>query len=80
MPTKDIRVVLDTHSTELLAIPGVTGVFISELEDKTPCVLVMVVEESTELAQKIPDTLEGHPVKIVISEEFQRMDSQESPR
>ncbi len=80
MTKKDIRAVLDAHSAGLLAIPGVTGVFVSELDDKTPCILVMVAQESRELAEQIPDSLESHPVKIVESGEFRPMDIQSSPR
>lgn len=80
MTKKDIRAVLDAHAASLLAIPGVTGVFVSELDDKTPCILVMVTQESRELAELIPDSLESHPVKIVESGEFRPMDTQSSPR
>jgi hypothetical protein len=73
---KDINAVMQAHTAEILAIPGVTGLAISELEDKTPCIWVLVVEESEELARKIPDSLEGHPVKIVVSGEIRPLEGQ----
>lgn len=73
---KDINAVLQTHTAELMAIPGVTGVAISELDDKTPCIWVLVREESEELDRKIPDSLEGHPVKVVVSGEIRPLDGQ----
>lgn len=76
VPKKDINAVLQTHTAELMAIPGVTGVAISELEDKTPCIWVLVLEESEELDRKIPDSLEGHPVRIVVSGEIKPLDGQ----
>ncbi|HEV2842154.1 MAG TPA: hypothetical protein VGW39_12585 [Chthoniobacterales bacterium] len=37
-PQRDINAVLRDHDTELLAIPGVVGVYVGLLEDgKTPC-------------------------------------------
>jgi hypothetical protein len=73
---KDINSVMQAHTAEIMAIPGVTGLAISELEDKTPCIWVLVVEESEELARKIPDSLEGHPVKIVVSGEIKPLEGQ----
>ncbi len=67
MPKRDINAVMADHTKELMAIPGVTGVAIGELEDKTPCILVLVVEETSELDRKIPKTLEGHPVRLLVS-------------
>lgn len=80
VPTKDIKAVLDAHSAELLAIQGVTGAFLSELEDRTPCILVLVAEESEEIRRQVPDSLESHPVKIEVSGEFKPMGRQSLPR
>lgn len=76
MVKKDINDVLQAHTAEIMAIPGVTGLAISELEDKTPCIWVMVLESSEELDRKIPDSLEGHPVKVVVSGEIRPMGGQ----
>jgi hypothetical protein len=73
MPTRDIKTVMEAHVNELMAMPGVAGVAIGELDDGTPCILVMVVELTDELEQKIPKSLEGHPVVIEVSGEFKPM-------
>lgn len=65
MPKKDINAVMEAHTKSLMEIPGVVGVAIGELEDKTPCILVLVIEQSPELDAKLPKTLEGHPVQIL---------------
>lgn len=65
MAKRDINSVLKTHEKELLAIPGVTGVYVGVLPDgKTPCLKVMVVRETEELKKRIPDFIEGYPVII----------------
>lgn len=62
---RDINDVLRDHDKELLAIPGVVGVYVGLLEDdKTPCLKVMVVKKSAELESKIPKGLEGYRVRI----------------
>ncbi len=67
VPSRDINAVMADHTKELMAIPGVTGVAIGELEDKTPCILVLVVTDTDEIARKIPKVLEGHPVRLMVS-------------
>jgi len=67
---RDINLVLQDHSSELMALPGVTGVAVSELDDRTPCIWVMVKEQTSELEKRIPKSLEGHPVVIHLSGEI----------
>jgi hypothetical protein len=62
---RDINDVMKTHVNELMALPGVVGVFIGALDNGTPCIKVMVVKATPELEKKIPRDLEGHPVVIV---------------
>ncbi len=65
MTRKDINVVLKDHHKELLAIPGVVGVYVGLLPDeKTPCLKVMVVQETEDLKRRIPKSIEGYPVVI----------------
>ena len=65
MARKDINTVLKDHDKELLAIPGVVGVYVSLLpDDKTPCLKAMVVKETEELKRRIPVSIEGYPVLI----------------
>jgi hypothetical protein len=75
MPKRDINAVMEAHTNELMAIPGVTGVAIGALDNGTPCILVLVVKETGELDRKIPKKLEGHPVRIFESGVIKPMDS-----
>ncbi len=70
MPRRDINEVMEAHVEELMKLPGVVGVYISALDDGTPCIKVMVVEKTTELEQKIPKFLEGHPVLLIATGEI----------
>jgi hypothetical protein len=61
----DINDVLRAHDQELMAIPGVVGVYVGLLpDDKTPCLIVMVVKETKDLRKKIPGSIEGYPVLL----------------
>jgi hypothetical protein len=64
MPTRDINEVKEAHTAELMALPGVVGVYIGARDDSTLCIRVMVVAKTPELEKKIPSSLEGHPVEI----------------
>lgn len=73
MPKRDINTVMEAHTSELMAIPGVTGVAIGALDNGSPCILVLVVKQTNELERKIPKKLEGHPVRIFESGEIKPM-------
>ena len=65
MQKRDINAVLDTHQDELMAIPGVVGVYVGLMsDDKTRCLKVMVAKRASELEQRVPKNLEGYPVVI----------------
>ena len=65
MPHRDINTVLRAHDRELLAIPGVVGVYVGLLPDrKTPCLRVMAVKKTKGLEQAIPKSLEGYRVEL----------------
>lgn len=74
MPLKDINLVLNNHVKELMATPGVVGVYVGLLpDDKTPCLKVIVVKEINGLEKRIPNTIEGYPVVIEKSEPIHPM-------
>ena len=61
----DINSVLEAHEEELLAVPGVVGVYVGLLPDgKTLCLKVMVIKETESLRRTIPKSLQGYPVLI----------------
>lgn len=67
VPTRDINAVMADHTSELMAIPGVTGVAIGELDDHTPCILVLVEEKTEAVERAVPKVIEGHPVRLYVS-------------
>lgn len=70
-PQRDINDVLRAHDKELLAIPGVVGVYVGVLEDgKTPCLKVMLARASAETERALPKTLEGYPVVVEVTGEI----------
>jgi hypothetical protein len=64
---------MDAHVNELMAIPNVTGVAVGAMDDGTPCILILVVQETEEIGRRVPKTLEGHPVRIFVSGEIKPM-------
>lgn len=73
MSSRDIMTVMEAHVDELMKIPGVAAVAIGELEDKTPCIKVYVIEKTAEIEENIPAELEGHPVVVEVSGEIKPM-------
>lgn len=72
MPAKTIQEILEGHTGHWMAIPGVVGTAIGELEGR-PCIKVFVAEESEELRQQIPALVEGHPVVVEHTGEFRAL-------
>lgn len=63
MGSRAIAEVLKEHARELMSIPGVVGAGQGLCEGK-PCIKVFVIKKTPELAQKIPDSLDGYPIMI----------------
>jgi hypothetical protein len=65
MPRRDINAVLSAHQDELMAIPGVVGVYVGLMDDgKIICLKVMVVKLTKDLERQVPSSLEGYPIVI----------------
>ncbi len=73
VPERTIAQVLDAHTDRLLALPGVVGTAQGEC-DGSPCILVLVVEETPELREKIPDELDGYSVGIQATGEIRALE------
>lgn len=70
-PLRDINAVLAEHDQELLAIPGVVGVYVGLLKDeKTSCLKVMLAQKDSNLERRIPRSLEGHPIITEVTGEL----------
>ena len=66
---KTIGEVLKAHTDEWMAVPGVVGVGIGETNGR-PCIRIFVTQKTEALAEKIPDRVEGFPVRIDEAGEF----------
>ncbi|HMD13040.1 MAG TPA: hypothetical protein VKI62_00300, partial [Bacteroidota bacterium] len=60
----DVNAVKGAHEKELMSIPGVVGVYVGQLENGTPCIVVMVTKKTPELEKKIPASVDNCPVRI----------------
>ena len=68
---RDINEILRAHDKQLLALPGVVGVYVGVLDDgKTPCLKVVLAQKSAETERAIPKALEGYPVIIEVTGEI----------
>jgi hypothetical protein len=70
LPLRDINAVLADHDDELLAIPGVVGVYVGLKDKTTPCLKVMLARKDPGLERRIPHSLEGHPVVTEVTGEI----------
>ena len=69
MPEREMGEILKEHTDEMMALPGVVGIGIGELQG-SPCIMVFVVEKSSEVLSKIPNSLEGYPIQVRQSGQF----------
>ncbi len=69
MASKSIENVVASHTDSLMAIKGVVGVGVGELEGK-PCIKVMIDRRTRKLVKQIPKTLDGFVVVIEETGEF----------
>lgn len=72
MPAKSIKVTLKEHADALMAMPSVVGVAEGRLGDQ-PCVMVYVVEKTSQLMKRLPQTLESYAVVVEQSGTFQSL-------
>jgi len=63
VPAKTIEQVLNEHTNEWMAIPGVVGTAIGQSRGK-PCILIFTSLNPAELSSKIASIVEGYPVLI----------------
>ncbi len=63
-----IEEVLRERTPGLMAVRGVTGTGLGECKG-VPCIVVFVATDSLDLAEALPDTLDGYPVDVRVSGE-----------
>jgi len=68
---RDLNSVFASHSGELMAKPGVAGVYLGLMPNqKTECIRVMLKEDRPEIRRSIPKKIEGFPVLVEVSGEI----------
>jgi len=65
-----INRIIREYAQSLMEITGVVGVAESQNEKGYPCIKIMVKQINPEITKKIPDAIEGIPVKIIETGEF----------
>ena len=73
VPSRPVAAVLAEHAPRLMALGGITAVGESALPDGTPCIRVFLLARNPELEKRIPRSIEGHPVVVVVSGEIRAM-------
>ena len=69
-PRRDINAVLADHAKQLLAMPGVVGVYVGLLDDgKTQCLKLMLSRARSSTDEPLPTQLEGYPVVAEVTGE-----------
>jgi len=71
MPQRSIEQVLAERTPEWMSWEGVVGTAQSLLDDGRPCIVIYVAYENEALRARIPEAVEGYPVIIEVSGEFQ---------
>ncbi len=65
-----LREVKSRHSRELLARPGVSGVGVEMDEEGRPSLVVHLDADRPDSRKGLPDQIEGHPIKYLVSGPF----------
>jgi hypothetical protein len=73
-PRRDINAVLTDHDGELMALPGVVGVYVGLRDDQqTACLKVMLARGVRRRPRSIPREIEGYPVVAELTGPIQPM-------
>ena len=77
MPDRPIEEVLADHDDAIMAIPGVTMIYVGADAQGEPLIKVGVDRATPELEERIPDQLEGWPVVVVETGEVRPLGDQD---
>ena len=72
MPNESIEIVLKENTDTLMAIPGVIGTAQGLFEDK-PCIIIYVIQKTSEIEEKIPKEIDGYKVNIEVTGEIKAL-------
>ena len=73
VPLRNINTVKEAHTSELMKLPGVVGVYVGSTDEGQMYIGVMVKKKTPELEQQIPRSLEGYAVRIEETGEIKPM-------
>jgi hypothetical protein len=76
MSPRPIDAVLRDHDEAILAIPGVTMIYVGADAQGEPVIKVGVETATPEVEERIPDRLEGWPVEVVETGEVRPLDEE----
>jgi hypothetical protein len=68
---RSIEEVLAERTPEWMSWEGVVGTAQSVLDDGRPCIVIYLAYDAEELRSRIPESVEGYPVRVEVSGEFQ---------
>ena len=67
VPHRPIEEVAGDYTAAWMALPQVVGVMVGESADGAPCIKVLVVEKTDQLARQIPQQVDGYRVVLEVS-------------
>jgi hypothetical protein len=73
MPENEIHLVKQRHSSELLRLPGVSGVGVAKGKDGNLVIAVHLDSDDAEAAERLPKQIEGYPVEAIRSGPFRKL-------
>ena len=70
MKSESIDATLERHAQRLMALDGIQGIYVGINDAGDPCLVIMATVPAEELADAVPDSLEGWPVRIESGDEI----------
>lgn len=77
VPSRSIEEVLATHTDSLMSLPGVVGTAIGVCEG-VACIRVFLSDSSVRSRRKIPNRLDGYPVRVDVTGPLRPLDDEPS--
>jgi len=72
---EQVQTIMDRHVADLMKVPGVVGVSIGALEDKTWTIQILVKDSEAAGNPKLPKEIEGVPVVVEVTGEIRPLGS-----
>ena len=72
--SESIDETLERHAERLMAHDGIQGIYVGQTDAGEPCLVIMATVPAEALAELVPDSLEGWPVRIESGDEIRPLD------